>query len=268
MTRGLEFLQVAGAAAGAAGGAMILAGAMYGTTLGPAGVIVGVIGGVLVAGGFVVAAWLSHNANQTFANRCFLGESAGKASSEVDWSAKRLPTMIAPDEAAALIDLMSQFQLSGRADLGDWWLDIHPGYVEPGWKFDVDIVLTWGKDSEVDRGVRKRNERRYKIEVPLSEGSEPKQVSGLRLSPEHRILRDVEGRVEAIAINLEEAVRPPNEVRQFQGVAARVRLLGEDSKQRVPYEGGDAVKLGLPGSTRASSMDSSSWLMIDGAATP
>jgi hypothetical protein len=247
--------------AGAAGGAMILAGAIYGTALGPAGMIVGVIGGVLVAGGFVVATWLSHNANETFASRCFLGDSAGKDGDKIGWSAKRLPSWIATDEAAALVDLISQFQLSGRANLGDWWLDIHAGYVEPGWKFDVDVVLTWGKDTERDRGVRKRNERQYQIEVPLHDEALPKQVAGNLLKPEHRIVRDSEGRVESIAINLEEMVRPPNEVRQFQSVLGRVRLLRQGDGQWVPYKKQHSVKVVLPGSGTVSSTDTDSWVV-------
>jgi hypothetical protein len=93
---------------------------------------VGVIGGVLVAGGFVVATWLSHNANETFANRCFLGKSAGKNGTRVGWAEEVLPSSHPEQEARILLGLLSQFQVSGRADLGDWWLDIHPGYVEPG----------------------------------------------------------------------------------------------------------------------------------------
>ena len=247
---------------------MILAGALYGTALGPAGVIVGVIGGVLVAGGFVVATWLSHNANETFANRCFLGKSAGKEGSDVPWSKLFLPNWDPRVEVAALIDLISQFQLSGRANLGDWWLDIHPGYVEPAWKFDVDVALTWGKETDRDRGVRKRNERRYKIEVSLHDEAEPRQVSGNLLKPEHRVVRDSEGRVESIAINLEERAQPASELRQFQGVVARVRLLGVDSKPRIPRNEEVAVGCRLPGSAKVSSMDESGWIAVLGALAP
>lgn len=254
-------MQVAGAAAGAAGGAMILAGAIYGTALGPAGVIVGVIGGVLVAGGFVVATWLSHNANETFANRCFLGKNGGKEGKRVGWAEEVLPCSRPEQEARILLGLLSQFQLSGRANLGDWWLDIHPGYVEPDWKFDVDVVLTWGKDTERDKGVRKRNERRYKIEVPLHDEAAPRQVAGSQLKPEHQVFRDGEGRVESIAVNLEERVRPANEFRQFQGVVATVRLLRDGGDQWVPYKKQHSVKVVLPGTETVSSADSDSWVV-------
>jgi hypothetical protein len=122
-------------------------------------------------------------------------------------------------------------------------------------------VLSWGKDTERDRGVRKRNERQYQIEVPLHDEALPKQVAGNLLKPEHRIVRDSEGRVESIAINLEEMVRPPNEVRQFQSALGRVRLFRQGDDQWVPYKKQNSVKVVLPGTETVSSTDSDSWVV-------
>jgi hypothetical protein len=116
----------------------------------------------------------------------------------------------------------------------------------------------------MDKGVRKRNERRYRIEVPLHDEARPRQVAGSLLKPEHRVFRDGEGRIESIAINLEEMVLPANELRQFQSVVASVRLAGIGGMQRVPYDSRFAVGHHLPSSGRVASMEKTAWLESEG----
>jgi hypothetical protein len=141
-------MQMAGAASAAAGSAMvavslIVEGAGLGSSLGPAGTLVGIFGGTLVAGGFLVAKWLSRNANQRFAVRSFLGNQAKNDPKAVEWSASWLPNRNPKEEAAVLVDLLAQFQLSGSLDE----LEVRPGYFEENSTFEVLVECRWDNEA-------------------------------------------------------------------------------------------------------------------------
>jgi hypothetical protein len=242
--RGLE---VAGAATSAVGGAMVLAGAIYGGSLGPVGALVGAIGGVLVAAGFVVAAWLAHNANEKFASRCFLGIEWGRKSVRSEWSSIELPTAKAKDEASCLVSLLAQFQLKPSAGLGDWYVFIQPGYLEDRWKLEVSLRNSWRNDDPQE----------YAVTIDL-EDDVVTQVSGVPLKPVSSIRRDADGRVDWIAICVDEAKSPEHVLRQFHVARVRTRIVIVGAVQ-VPKEKGQGVEITLPSSEISGSLDAARW---------
>jgi len=238
-------MQMAGAAGASAGSAMVCAGIVLKEgALGSLGGVVGAVAGAFVAGGFLVAKWLSLNANQVFASRCFLGKHSHEVDKELSWSQVRMPTGNPKDEAEALADLLSQFQLSCFADLGDWRVFIHPGYLDEGSTFEVEVANRWANAHPED----------YSIVVDLDE-NEVRQTAGLPLKP---------GEVRpdgSILINTEGAQPPINPLRQYRGTSVRVRLIHlEEGKpvQRAPQEPGTTVRITLPSSQPVWSLDPSS----------
>jgi hypothetical protein len=252
-------MQVAGAAGSVAGSAMYLAGMVVeglgaGSSLGPAGAAVGGVGGALVAGGFLLAKWLSLNANEVFASRCFLGKHWEEVAEEVSWSRDRIPTKDPKLEAKVLIDLLSQFQLSCHSDLGDWRVLIHPAYVEDEWTFEVAI----------ERHALNSPSESYGVVVDLME-DEVQQTAGLPLKA-GKVRRDDHEHVEYIEINLEEAVsRESGFGWQQTSATVLVRLLrpeGQESAQHVPSNNNTAVRIGVPTSDRVWSLDKSVWVAL------
>lgn len=229
-------LQVAGAATSAVGGAMVLAGAIYGGSLGPVGALVGAIGGVLVAVGFVVAAWLAHNANEKFATLCFLGNESGEtaAPAPLEWSEVSMPTARPTVEARALTELLAQFQVVAIAGLSPWSIHIQPGLLESSWNFEVSLHSEWRNWPAQD----------YRVLVDLAADVAVQTEGKVDLKTESRIVRDQDGRVTGIDICVDDAKEPESRLRQFQVVRARVRLV-IDAKLRsqVPKTFGTAVEV-------------------------
>jgi hypothetical protein len=222
-------LQTAGAAASAAGSAMVLVAAIgeateLGTSLGIVGVIIALAGSVLVVTGHFVAKWLELNANQKFAIRSFLGWHRQGAGAKLSWSEVALPTKDPREEALALSDLLAQFQVSrgGYSDdeSRDWEVELIPGFYEEGSRFEVDIETSW--DNKAPQALlgaartagepgcgdvaRLPEPVRFRLLVDLG-ACEVRQLEGPALKP-GEVRRDAEGEVESVYLNLEEEVEP------------------------------------------------------------
>jgi hypothetical protein len=246
-------MQAAGAAGSAAGSMMSLAAMALESgggvsALGFWGAAVGFTGGALVAGGFLVAKWLSLNANEVFASRCFLGKHWGEVAKDVSWSEDRLPTSDPKLEAKVLVDLLAQFQLSSLSGLGDWHLLIYPGFLEDDWAFEL----------EIERHALNCPSTHYSVRVDFKEGRIA-QTAGLPLKL-GEMDRDRWSHGEPIDINLEEVnSRETGLGWQFPTVTVLVWLVspgkGRDMVQRVPKSELRAVRTVLPSSNRISSLD-------------
>jgi hypothetical protein len=251
-------MQAAGAAGSAAGSMMSLAAMALecgggASALGFWGTAVGFAGGALVAGGFLVAKWLSLNANEVFASRCFLGKHSGEVAEKVSWSKDRFPTRDPKLEANVLVDLLAQFQLSSHSGLDDWHLLIYPGFLVEDWAFELDI----------ERHALNCLPEHYRVTVDLKEGRMV-QTAGLRLKL-GEVNCDKWSHGEPIYINLEEAhSRETGFKWQQPTVTALVRLVspkqGNELAQRVPHDKLMAVKIVLPSSDRVSSIDRDAWV--------
>ena len=222
---------------------------------GSAGSAAGAAGAALVAGGFLVAKWLSLNANQTFASRCFLGKHWEEEAKDVSLSGDQIPTKNPKVEAKVLVDLLCQFELSCFADIDDWRVFIHPGYVEDDWTFEVTV----------EQYALHVAPEHYSLTVDLKT-DQVVQTAGLPLKA-GEVRRDKAGHVDLIEINLEEVKsRETGFGWQRRGGKVLVRLMspGDSNKpkQRVPYEGSMAVKIGLPNPDRVFSMDRKGWTRL------
>ena len=248
-------MQMAGAAGASAGSAMVCAGIVLdGGSLGSWGGIVGAVAGAFVAGGFLVAKWLSLNANQVFASRCFLGKYFHEVDTELSWSGDTLPSRDPRVEASVLVELLSQFQLSCFADLGDWRVFIHPGYLDDRSTFEVEVANRWANAHPED----------YSLIVDLDQ-NEVRQLAGTPLKRGRVKHDDATGEMEYILINTEAAQPPINPLRQYRGTTVRVRLMhleeGEEPVQRVPGKRGTVVEIRLPSTDPVFSLDPSSWVL-------
>jgi hypothetical protein len=203
-----------------------------------------------------VAQWLSLNANQVFAGRSFLGIHSHEVGADVSWSRDPLPSQDAKTEASVLVDLLSQFQLTAFADLGDWRVFIHPCYLEDGSMFEVQVANRWAN----------AHPENYSLVVDLDR-DEVHQTAGPPLKP-GEVRRDASGQVEYILINTEAAQPRINPLRQYRDTSVRVRLMGpgegEGPVQHVPgAKRATAVEIRLPSVDPVFSLDPSTWVQAD-----
>lgn len=215
--------QVAGAAASTAGGAMLVAYALGASKFGTAGVVIGALGGLLVAEGYALVHWLQLNINEKFANTSFLGKCWNELPKKVIWSDEQLPTQDPKTEASALVELLAQFSLVARnGGGGGRELEIVFGYVNRQSIFEVHIENRWDNDAATTRIIAAAQQpgdpgieselaipfpEQYRLIVDL-ELDEVVQVMGPRLEP-GRVERSAQGQLERILISTRE-VRPPD----------------------------------------------------------
>jgi hypothetical protein len=132
-----------GGALGAIGGAMALASsfASVSAAFGHIGIIIAVIGGILVFLGALMAALLTRDAYEQFAEHCFLGDSAGEDSGyDHKWSPIRpLPSKDVKQQVVVLMHILGAFQIKLDA-----WKDPKTG---------SHAVFNWGKNKKFDANI-------------------------------------------------------------------------------------------------------------------
>lgn len=257
-------MQTAGAAMSVVGSSMVVVavaselageGAAAGAAAGPAGALIGLVGGLLVASGFVVAKWLELNANEVFASRCFLGKHWARKDQPVSWSEVRLPTRDPAEEEKVLVDLISNFEVSSFSGINDWSVLVRPGYLDDRSTFELVI----------ERHARNDEPHFYEIVIDVSRG-DIVQTAGLPLKGGF-IKRDAEDRIESIEIDVEEVTsRATGPGWQNPTVVVFLRLLRASRdgtlKQQIPGNKLLAVKYEVTSSGRVSSLQQATWVSL------
>ena len=220
-----------GAAGVAVGSGIALAGLFAGgaVALGATGVglIVVIIGAALIAVGSVLAALLTDNAYEQFAEHCFLGDSSEKIGQQFPWAPINLllPHKDPVYEMRALVALLSNF----RTDAFSWdYVRIYPGFYRDGDVFELFVRHTYNNF--------RLGPLVFQVLIDLQSG-DVLQVAGNRpLADSSRISYDDAGRISEIKIAIEEGIPRPDLLLPFKSQIMWVRLKSVDGFTVPPRE--------------------------------
>ncbi|MEY4509393.1 MAG: hypothetical protein RLZZ450_1515 [Pseudomonadota bacterium] len=208
---GLSAALGAGASAAAAGASVggVVGAAMSGAAT---GTVLGIIGAALVGGGTLAARLCLDSSYEEFAQLSFLGKEHDGVIPPLAWTPIRLPAKQSKDEFAALLHLISSFQVAIEDDSG---VSVYPGFYR-----DVDRFEVYLETRYEDRATVSAT-----IEVDPKSG-EIVQLSGSeRLADSSFVLLDETGRAEKIWISQRLAAAGSHEMlRMIDERMARVRL--------------------------------------------